>query len=107
MARDAKQLSFPPGTELVFGPQAERRRFISDQIAEVFRGWGFNEIILPAFDSGETFEGAPDLADETELYHLTDREGRRLTLRADFTLIAAKALAMDLRRENRPVRACY
>lgn len=107
MARDAKQLSFPPGTELVFGPQAERRQYISDRIAEVFRGWGFNEIVLPAFDTGDTFEDAPGLTDETELYHLTDREGRRLTLRADFTLIAAKALAMDLKRENRPVRACY
>lgn len=107
MARDANQLSFPPGTELVFGPQAERRHYISDRIADVFRGWGFNKIVLPAFDSGETFEDAPDLSDDSELYHLTDREGRRLTLRADFTLIAAKALAIDLRRENRPVRACY
>lgn len=107
MASDAKQLSFPPGTELVFGPQAERRQYISDRVAGVFRGWGFTEIVLPAFDSGETFEGLSESGDDNELYHLVDREGRRLTLRADFTLIAAKALAMDLRREPRQIRASY
>ena len=107
MSGDVKQLSFPPGTELVFGPQAARRQFISDRIAGVFRGWGFTEIILPAFDSGETFEGLGEPGDETELYHLVDREGRQLTLRADFTLIAAKALAMELRRDARPIRASY
>ena len=88
----------------MFGPQAARRQFISDRLAEVARGWGFTEIILPAFDSAETFR---DLGNETELYHLVDREGHRLTLRADFTLIAAKALAMELRREPRQIRASY
>jgi ATP phosphoribosyltransferase regulatory subunit len=107
MPGENKQLSFPPGTELVFGPQAARRQFITDRIAGVFRGWGFTEIILPAFDSGETFEGIAESAQETELYHLVDREGRQLTLRADFTLIAAKALAIELRRQPRQVRASY
>jgi len=107
MAADAKQLSFPPGTELVFGPQAVRRQWISDRISQVFRAWGFSEIVLPAFDSAETFEDLPDPTDEAELYTLIDREGRRLTLRADFTLIAAKALAVELRRQPRQIRACY
>ena len=107
MAADSKQLSFPPGTELVFGPQAVRRQWINDRISEVFRGWGFSEIVLPAFDSAETFEDLPDQTDEAELYTLIDREGRRLTLRADFTLIAAKALAVELRRQLRQIRACY
>lgn len=87
----------------MFGPQASRRQYISDRLAEVMRGWGFSEIILPAFDAAETFGDA----DETELYHLTDREGHRLTLRADFTRIAAKALALELRREPQQLRASY
>lgn len=107
MAASTRQLSFPPGTELVFGPQAARRQFISERIAAVFRGWGFTEIVLPAFDSGETFEQPDDSSEPTELYHLVDREGRRLTLRADFTLIASKALAIELRRDPRPIRASY
>ena len=104
MPGDAKLLSFPPGTELVFGPQAARRQWISDRIAAVFRGWSFDEIVLPSFDAADTFEG---LGDETELYSLIDREGRRLILRADFTLIAAKAIALELRRARRQVRASY
>lgn len=107
MAADSKQLSFPPGTELVFGPQAMRRQWISDRISQVFRAWGFSEIVLPAFDSAATFEDLPDQTEEAALYTLIDREGRRLTLRADFTLIAAKALALELRREPRQIRACY
>jgi ATP phosphoribosyltransferase regulatory subunit len=96
MPGDAKLLSFPPGTELVFGPQAARRQWISDSISAVFRGWSFDEIVLPSFDAADTFEG---LGGETELY--------RLILRADFTLIAAKAIALELRRAKRQVRASY
>ncbi|MBX3458752.1 MAG: ATP phosphoribosyltransferase regulatory subunit [Planctomycetes bacterium] len=93
-------LSFPQGTELVFGPQASRRQYITDRLAEVMRGWGFSEIVLPGLDSDAA-------GDETELYHLTDREGRRLALRSDFTRVAAKALALELRRQPRQIGACY
>lgn len=95
------QLSFPPGTELVFGPQAARRTRIDAELARVIHGWGFDEIILPGFDTAESFDGADGL------YTLVDREGSRLVLRADFTMMAAKALAIELRRANRPVRATY
>lgn len=96
-------LSFPQGTELVFGPQAQRRQYVSDSVAAVMRGWGFCELILPAFDSPATF----GQADEAAMVQFTDREGRRMALRADFTQIAAKALALELKREPREIRACY
>ncbi len=102
---NARDLAFVPGTELVFGPQAARRRQVSDTIARVSRGWGFTDIILPSFDDRRTFEGGD--AHDADLYRFMDREGRWLTLRADFTLIAAKALAVELRREPRTIRASY
>lgn len=101
----SRDLAFAPGTELVFGPQAARRRQVSDTIARVSRGWGFTDIILPSFDDRRTFEGAD--VSEADLLRFMDREGRWLTLRADFTLIAAKALAIELRREPRMIRASY
>lgn len=101
----SRNLAFAPGTELVFGPQAARRRQVSDTIARVSRGWGFTDIILPSFDDRRTFDGAD--ASEADLFRIMDREGRWLTLRADFTLIAAKALAIELRREPRMIRASY
>lgn len=104
MGADSRILAFPPGTELVFGPQATRRQHISEQLALVMRGWGFTEIMVPAFDGRES---APDDAEEGSLYQLTDREGRTLMLRADFTRFVAKALAAELRRDNRQIRACY
>lgn len=97
------ELSFPQGTELVFGPQAQRRQYVSDCVAGVMRGWGFAELILPAFDSPATF----GQADESGMLQFTDREGRRMALRADFTQIAAKALALELKREPREIRASY
>lgn len=101
----ARDLAFVPGTELVFGPQAARRRQVSDAVARISRGWGFTDIILPSFDDRRTFDGSD--AKESDLYRFLDREGRWLTLRADFTLIAAKALAIELRREPRMIRASY
>ncbi|NJN83160.1 MAG: hypothetical protein HC802_13330 [Caldilineaceae bacterium] len=67
----------------------------------MIHGWGFDEIILPGFDS------ADDFSDQNGLYSLIDREGHRLALRADFTQMASKALAMELRREARQIRATY
>lgn len=104
MAATAKDLTFPPGTELVFGPQAARRGYVNDTVARVFAGWGFSEIMLPSFDARRTFS-AP--GDDPGAYTLIDREGRGLSLRADFTQVAAKALAIELRRERRTIRACY
>jgi len=101
MGDSPNQISFPPGTELVFGPQAERRTRIDAELARVIHGWGFDEIILPGFDS------ADDFSDQNGLYSLIDREGHRLALRADFTQMASKALAMELRRESRQIRATY
>jgi ATP phosphoribosyltransferase regulatory subunit len=101
----ARDLAFTPGTELVFGPQAARRRQVSDTIARISRGWGFTDIILPSFDDRRTFDGVD--APDSDLYRFMDHEGRWLTLRADFTLIAAKALAIELRREPRMIRASY
>ncbi len=105
MATNAKDLTFPPGTEIVFGPQAHRRSYVNDTIARVFAGWSFSEIILPSFDARQTFAGAS--GDDPDAYTMIDREGNALALRADFTQIAAKALAIELRRENRTIRACY
>lgn len=101
MGESPNQISFPPGTELVFGPQAARRTRIDAELARVIHGWGFDEIILPGFDSAETFENVDGL------YSLIDREGSKLVLRADFTQMASKALAIELRRENRQIRATY
>ena len=99
MPERTENLAFPPGTELVFGPQANRRRHVADVVARIFRAWGFDEIVLPGFDTRED--------DSAHLYHLSDGAGRSLTLRADFTRIAAKALAIELRREQRIIQATY
>lgn len=96
---------FPAGTELVFGPLAAKQRLVGGMVASVMHGWGFTELILPAFDHAETFKGS---AAERDLYHFTDRAGQQLTLCADFTRIAAKALAPMLDDNNsQKIRATY
>lgn len=101
MPPNVNNLTFVPGTELVFGPQARRRAHVNETIARVFAGWGFSEIILPSFDLRDPAEGDGDT------YTLIDREGRGLALRDDFTRVAVKALAIELRRAPRTIRACY
>ncbi|MDC1142146.1 ATP phosphoribosyltransferase regulatory subunit [Planctomycetota bacterium] len=95
---------FPAGTELVFGPLAARQRQLSAIVAGVMHGWGFTELILPSFDHAETFKGS---AAERDLYHFTDRKGQQLTLRADFTRLAAKALAPLLTDNTERICATY
>ncbi|MHC4840117.1 MAG: ATP phosphoribosyltransferase regulatory subunit, partial [Planctomycetota bacterium] len=103
MSRQTRH-GFPAGTELVFGPLAAQQRRVSGIVASVMHGWGFTELILPAFDHAETFKGS---AAERDLYHFTNRKGQQLTLRADFTRLAAKAIAPLLDNTNDRICATY
>src|SRR5207249_2734554 len=40
----------PPGTQIVIGRAARRRRLLERTICSVFEGWSYEEIIPPIFD---------------------------------------------------------
>lgn len=73
----------------------------------VFRGWSYDEIILPMFDYQDLFTRGMgrDKADRT--YRFVDRDGSLLALRPELTSLVARTVATRFRRKPRPVRLCY
>ena len=98
MASSDSLLRAPPGAVTHVGDAARRRRQVEETAAGVFRGWGYEEILLPLFDHAEVFARGGGRWSERSSYRFTEG-GDLLALRADFTALAARAAVTRLPRE--------
>ena len=92
-------LRAPSGALTHVGDAARRRRRVEEAAAGVFRGWGYEEILLPLFDHAAVFARGGGRWSERSSYRFTEG-GDLLALRADFTALAARAAVTRLPREN-------
>jgi ATP phosphoribosyltransferase regulatory subunit len=97
----------PPGTQILIGPAARRRRALERVICSVFEGWSYEEIIPPIFDHYDVFIKGMGTGLEEQIYRFIDREGNILALRPEFTSLVAKTVATRLARAPKPVRLFY
>src|SRR5919198_2260160 len=95
----------PPGTQILIGQSARRRRVLERAICSVFEGWSYEEIIPPIFDYYDVF--AQSWGHEEQIYRFIDREGNILALRPEFTSLVAKTVATRLASAPRPIRLFY
>lgn len=88
--------------------EAARIRRLSGQLEEVFRSWGFREVLTPGFEYLETVTvGAGTLGRREDLYQFFDRKGRTLALRPDMTTPIARLAATKMAGESLPLRLSY
>jgi ATP phosphoribosyltransferase regulatory subunit len=95
----------PPGTQILIGRAARRRRVLERAICSVFEGWSYEEIIPPIFDYYDVF--AKGWGQEEQIYRFIDREGNILALRPEFTSLVAKTAATRLASSPKPIRLYY
>jgi ATP phosphoribosyltransferase regulatory subunit len=97
----------PPGAQDLTGPAALSRRRLQRAVAEVLEAAEYEELLPPTFEYEEVFlrAGGPEVADR--LIRFTDRDGRILALRYDFTASLARVAATTFRDAPRPLRLCY
>src|SRR5262249_50836311 len=95
----------PPGTQILIGRAARRRRALERAICSVFEGWSYEEIIPPIFDYYDVF--AKGWGQEEQIYRFIDREGNILALRPEFTSLVAKTVATRLASSPKPIRLYY
>jgi len=97
----------PPGTQILIGNAARRRRAVEAKVFSVFEGWSYEEIIPPMFDYFDVFIKGMGSDLEGRIYRFIDREGNVLALRPEFTSLLAKMAATRLSDYPRPVRLSY
>lgn len=97
----------PPGTLDLTGPAAVTRRRLQRGAADVLERAGYAELLPPTFEYEEIFlrAGGPQVADR--LIRFTDRDGRMLALRYDFTASLARVAATTFRSAPLPLRLSY
>ena len=97
----------PPGTQILIGRAARRRRILERAICSVFEGWSYEEIIPPMFDYYDVFIKGMGTGSEEQIYRFIDREGNILALRPEFTSLVAKTVATRLASSPKPIRLFY
>src|ERR1043166_885290 len=97
----------PPGTQILIGRAARRRRVLERAICSVFEGWSYEEIIPPIFDYYDVFAKGMGMGPEEQIYRFIDREGNILALRPSFPTRRSSDLATRLASSPKPIRLFY
>jgi ATP phosphoribosyltransferase regulatory subunit len=98
----------PRGARLYLPDEAARKRHVESRLFDVFRRWGYREIVTPSFEYADVLAAGTDVAVQENMFKLVDREtGRMLALRADITPQIARVVATRMREEPKPLRLSY
>ncbi len=74
------QAQIPHGVADYFWDEAYTRRRLEAELLELFRCWGYQDVIPPMFEYADTFLHRSSTKLQTELYRFLDRDGSTLTL---------------------------
>jgi ATP phosphoribosyltransferase regulatory subunit len=98
----------PKGARIYLPDEAARKRHVEARLFDIFRRWGYREVVTPTFEFFDVLAMGTDLAVQADMFKFIDREtGRLLVLRADITPQIARVVATRLREEPKPIRLCY
>jgi ATP phosphoribosyltransferase regulatory subunit len=102
------QTQLPRGARIYLPDEAARKRHVESRLYDVFRRWGYREIVTPTFEYADVLARGTDVGVQENMFKLVDREtGRMLALRADITPQIARIVATRLREEPKPLRLAY
>ena len=98
----------PKGARIYLPDEAARKRHVESRLFDVFRRWGYREVVTPTFEFSDVLEVGTDVAVQESMFKFVDREtGRMLALRADITPQIARIVATRLCDHPPPFRLCY
>lgn len=101
------QALIPRGVADYFWEEAYARRRLEGDLLELFRRWGYQDVITPLFEFANTFEHRASPRLQSEMYRFLDRDGTTLALRADMTIPVARLVGVRLHDRPMPQRYCY
>ncbi|HXA96551.1 MAG TPA: ATP phosphoribosyltransferase regulatory subunit [Candidatus Dormibacteraeota bacterium] len=106
--RKSQPTQLPKGAKIYLPDEAARKRAVEDRLFEVFRRWGYREVVTSAYEYFDVLAQGTDHELQERMFKMVDREsGRLLALRADVTPQIARIVATRMREEPRPLRLAY
>ncbi len=97
----------PAGVADYFWGEAYARRTLETTLLDLFRTWGYGDVVTPAFEYADTLGARGSRALQSELCRFLDRDGSMLALRADMTIPVARLVGTRLHDAPLPHRFCY
>jgi ATP phosphoribosyltransferase regulatory subunit len=98
----------PKGAKIYLPDEATRKRAVEERLADVFRRWGYREVVTSAYEYFDVLSQGTDHDLQERMFKMVDREsGRLLALRADVTPQIARIVATRMRDEPKPLRLRY
>src|ERR1700752_3245086 len=98
----------PKGAKIYLPDEAARKRAVEDRLFEVFRRWGYREVVTSAYEYFDVLAQGTDHELQERMFKMVDREScRLLALLANFTPQIARIVAAGMREKPRPLRLAY
>lgn len=99
------ELKTPRGVKDFLPAEARWKNQLETDLRQVFRTWGYQEIITPTFEFYDIFEQGSTNAHEA--YRFLGRDGELLALRSDLTTPIARMVATRMAAYPKPLRLAY
>ena len=100
-------MNIPRGLNDLLPEEVLKRRFLENKISQVFKEWGYQEIITPVFEFYETLSQSAGSIMKKGMIKFFDREGNIIALRPEMTTPIARVTSTKLKRELKPLRFYY
>lgn len=97
----------PEGTRDYLFEECAARRTVSERITKIFENRGYFEVITPALEFYDVFNGEKRGFSQELMYKLVDGKNRLMVLRPDSTMPIARLAATRLRSEELPLKLFY
>lgn len=97
----------PEGTRDLLFEECTASDKVSRMLEKVFTTKGYHKVITPGIEFYDTFNIDSFGINQEDMFVLTDKKGRLMSLRPDSTLPIARMVATRLQKEIHPIRLCY
>jgi len=100
-------MNIPEGLNDLFPEEVLKRRLLENKISQVFKEWGYQEIITPTFEFYDMLARGAGSIMKKEMIKFFDREGNIIALRPEMTTPLARVTSTKMRQEPKPLRFYY
>lgn len=102
-----EQARIPSGFQDLITQQARKKRLLQQNLQNLFRKFGYEEIMTPALEFYQTYNLAFNALEDSQMFKYIDENGEILSLRLDMTVPIARVAASKFKDSPTPLRFCY